>query len=57
MLGAFTSSQRASTLQCGHFDPNFIKALKGTSNSGYNLFLNKLQLLAAPNKNYALKKR
>ncbi|ONL94453.1 hypothetical protein ZEAMMB73_Zm00001d028000 [Zea mays] len=26
--GAFASSQQASTLQCGHFDPNFVEALK-----------------------------
>jgi hypothetical protein len=38
MLGAFTSSQRASTLQCGHFDPDFVEALKGTSYSGCNPF-------------------
>jgi hypothetical protein len=38
MLGAFASSQQASTLQCGHFDPNFVEALKGMSNSGCNPF-------------------
>ncbi|PWZ45600.1 hypothetical protein Zm00014a_017675 [Zea mays] len=27
---AFTSSQRASTLQCGHFDPDFVEALKAS---------------------------
>ncbi|PWZ19713.1 hypothetical protein Zm00014a_007472 [Zea mays] len=35
MLGAFASSQQASTLQCGHFDPNFVEALKdGLQHSG-----------------------
>ena len=51
MLGAFASSQQASTLQYGHFDPDFVEALKGTFNSGCTHFLNKLHLLATPNKN------
>jgi hypothetical protein len=30
VLGTAISAQQAPTLQCGHFDPEFVKTLKGT---------------------------